>query len=76
MDDKKIVEGVKEKYVETALPKAGGRVRIVRGEHKGVTGALIERNSEHAIALVQTEDSEMLRISFDDLAEWAARPGQ
>jgi hypothetical protein len=71
--DRKIIEGVKEKYVETALPKVGGRVRVLRGEHKGVIGALVERNSDTSMALVQTEDSDMLRISFDDIAEWVGR---
>jgi len=71
--DRKIIEGVKEKYVETALPKVGGRVRVLRGEHKGTVGALVERNSDTSMALVQTEDSDMLRISFDDIAEWVGR---
>lgn len=73
MDNGKLLEGVRQSQVESALPKAGGRVRVLGGEHKGQTGLLLERNSERAQAVVQLDqDMDTAILSFDDLAELAA----
>jgi hypothetical protein len=58
--------------VETALPKAGGAVRVVRGEHKGEVGQLLERNGSLQRAAVQLQgDMTIVQLKFDDVSEWA-----
>jgi hypothetical protein len=65
-----ILEGMLEKDVETALPKVGGNVMILRGEHKGEVGKLLERSSNTSVAAVQLEsEMEVIKSSFDDIAE-------
>jgi len=73
-EDGKVIEDVREKDVETALPKPGGRVRILRGssvkkEHQGQSGKLLERSSSAAKAAVQLDNMEIVTLSFDDVAE-------
>eukprot|EP00466_Bigelowiella_natans_P007939 jgi/Bigna1/44279/e_gw1.92.8.1 len=70
--DQKLVEHVIERNVDTALPKAGGRVMVVLGEHKGKVGTLIERNSKAKKgAVVQLDDEvELCICSFDQVAEY------
>lgn len=67
----KVVEGVTQRNVETALPKAGGKVRVLAGEYKGEVGQLLERDSSTGRGVVRL-DSELTSvvISFDDMAEW------
>jgi len=68
--DRKLVERVIERNVETALPKAGGKVMIVLGEHKGRIGTLLERNSKLQKCLVQFDDDlETYQCGFEKLAE-------
>lgn len=65
-----LVEDVQEKDVETALPKAGGNVLILKGEHKGEIGKLLERNSATSTAAIQLESElEVIKSAFDDIAE-------
>ncbi|KAH7426006.1 hypothetical protein KP509_11G081100 [Ceratopteris richardii] len=67
----KILERVKQEYLETALPKNGGRVLVVGGKYRGRLGRLQERDSERAIGHVQMEeDYEILSFDLDDLAEY------
>lgn len=65
------LSGMKEKFVESALPKAGGNVLVLRGEHKGSVGKLLQRNSDTSQGLVQLEsDMNAVVFAFDDLAEY------
>lgn len=48
--------GVKERHLETVLPARGGKVIVVRGAEKGVTGKLLAKNKEKETALVQVSE--------------------
>jgi len=70
MDNGTLVENVRQKQVETALPKAGGRVLVVGGTHKGIAGKLLERSAQQSKAVVQLDsDLQTVVVGFEDLAE-------
>lgn len=73
-NDGLMIDDVKERYVETALPKAGGRVMVLSGEHKGERGKLLERNSKKNKAVVQLEeDLNIVNLTYDDVSEYLGR---
>jgi G patch domain/KOW motif-containing protein len=62
---------VKQKYLETALPKIGGYVMILSGRNKFQYGKLLERNSKACTGVVQLSESmNLVSIPLDDIAEW------
>ena len=66
-----ILERIKEKYLETALPKEGGRVVILQGQNMYKRGRLLERDSKSGRGVVQlAEDMDVISLSLDDIAEW------
>lgn len=66
-----ILENVKQKYLETALPKMGGDVMILSGRNKFQRGKLLERNSKMCTGIVQLSESmNLVSIPLDDIAEW------
>ena len=70
MTDGEVVE-VKESWIETALPKVGGKVVILQGPHRYKKGKLLERHSSSGKGFVQLyEDMNVLKLSLDDIAEW------
>lgn len=42
----KTFENVKEKHIETVMPKEGGEVIVVRGDRKGETGIMLTRDKK------------------------------
>jgi G patch domain/KOW motif-containing protein len=65
-------EGLTQRMVETALPKPGGSVLVVRGEYRGRRGRLLERDSRKERAVVQLNgDFSVCTLEFDDVSEWA-----
>lgn len=69
--DGRLVEGVKEHNVDTALPKAGGRVMVVVGADKGRVAVLLERNKKMGKCLIQFDDDQkMAKCGFDKIAEF------
>jgi len=70
MDSGKVLE-VKEKDLETALPKPGGNVILLLGRNRLEKGKLVERQSEKGRGLVQFyDDMNIVKVSLDDIAEW------
>lgn len=66
-----VLDRVPENYLETALPKPGGKVIVLAGRNKYSKGKLLERNSKTAKGVVQIfEDMNVLTLSLDDLAEF------
>jgi transcription antitermination factor NusG len=57
--------------VETVVPKPPGRVRILRGEHAGALGKVVERDSTKQRVHVQLDEDEgeILALAFDDVAQ-------
>jgi len=71
--DKKLIENVIEKNVETALPKAGGKAMVVLGKHKGKIGTVLERNSRLQKCVLQfDEDLQHYQCGFEKLAEYVS----
>ena len=69
-------EGLTHAHVETALPKRGGVVLILTGEHRMRRGTLLERRSETARAVVQLGgDLELVECGFEEVAEWVGTAG-
>lgn len=70
-------EGITQQMVETALPKPGGSILVVRGELRGRRGRLLERDSRKDKAVVQLNgDFAVCTLGFDDISEWAGHAGE
>ena len=66
-----VLDRVPERYLETALPKAGGQVIVLAGPERHRKGRLLERNSRNGTGVIQFyEDMHVMTLSLDDLAEW------
>jgi len=76
LEDGRILEGVRQNQLETALPKVGGSVLIIGGSSSkkhliGKQGRLIQRDNDKQKAQVQLLDENIIEtIHFDDLAEY------
>jgi len=71
LDDGKILEGVTEKMIETALPKPGGNILVLAGPLKGQKGILLKRDQDREEATVQIyPDLNVEVIKMDDIAEY------
>lgn len=46
-DNKECIEDLKEKYLETEMPKIGGLVKILKGEHTQKVGKLHSRDKKN-----------------------------
>ena len=64
--------GLKEKHLETVLPKDGGRLKILRGPHRGKDATLHSRDKQKQTAIVQLDDldDQFMTFSLDDVAEF------
>lgn len=66
-----ILDRVPERYLETALPKQGGKAIVLVGDHRFAKGRLLERDSRRSTGVLQVfEDMNVLTLSMDDMAEW------
>lgn len=71
LDDGKVIQEAKQKYLETVLPKCGELCLVVRGKNKGQSATLLDRNKETEIATVQlTEELDVVEVSMDDIAAY------
>jgi len=71
-----LVEGVKQKDLETVIPKPGEKVRVVRGSDKGSLGTLFERKKNDKnveCGVVQlSSDLSISVYELDDIAGYIA----
>jgi len=66
-----LLDRVRQSMVETALPRTGGRVMVLRGAHKQQIGELIDRDKSTQRATVQLQDTmQTCTVMFDDIAEY------
>lgn len=72
MDNGQVIDKVPERYLETALPKAGGNIIVLEGNsHHWKKGKLLERSSEGGYGVIQfAEDLEVVTVSLDSIAEY------
>jgi len=73
LEDGSLVEGVKQRMLETVIPKIGGKVMVVSGPNKGMVGSLLERkkdnNKEDAIVQL-LGDLSISAYSLDDVTQY------
>ena len=74
MENGQVLDKVPERYLETALPKAGGHVIILESKdesHHWKKGRLLEKSSKDGYGIIQLEeDLEVVKVSLDGIAEW------
>ncbi|EGG13859.1 hypothetical protein DFA_11620 [Cavenderia fasciculata] len=74
LDNGKVVDNVKQRMLETAIPRASGStVIIVSGKHKSRVGTLVERRSgsKKETAIVQLiGDLSVLEFDLDDICQY------
>ena len=72
----RVLDEVKERHLENALPKVGSPAMVLLGEHRGETGTLLSRSSARQQASVQIDgDLTIVNLSLDAVAEWVTIPG-
>uniref|UniRef100_A0A7N0RH97 G-patch domain-containing protein n=1 Tax=Kalanchoe fedtschenkoi TaxID=63787 RepID=A0A7N0RH97_KALFE len=78
MDDNgELVQGVEQDFLETAIPRAGGPVLVLYGEHKGIYGTLMERDGETETGIVRDADTHsLLSVSLEQMAEYVGDPAE
>ena len=65
---------VKEKQLETVVPKVGGLVMVLTGEFKGRRGRLMAKDKEREVASVQIAgDMSVETVKMDDIAEYVGQ---
>ena len=67
-----ILEDLEEKNLETVMPKVGGKVLILKGDHKGVIGILKERSKKENNVLIKIEENqlEFIKMTQDDCSSY------
>eukprot|EP01102_Stenamoeba_stenopodia_P000007 TRINITY_DN0_c0_g6_i1.p1 TRINITY_DN0_c0_g6~~TRINITY_DN0_c0_g6_i1.p1 ORF type:complete len:502 (-),score=143.13 TRINITY_DN0_c0_g6_i1:17-1522(-) len=75
LEDGRILEGVRQNQLETALPKVGGSVLIIGTSSKrhliGKQGRLLQRDNDKQKAQVQLLDENTVEtLHYDDIAEY------
>ena len=69
LEDGRVLESVKERYLETILPTIGGACIVLVGPRRGQLATLLEKKKEEGLAIVQlTEDLDIECLSMDYIA--------
>lgn len=67
--DGSVLEGVKQKYLETVLPLCGQSVIVLFGVHCGQSAQLLEKRKDEQNAVVQLcEEMEIVVVQMDQIA--------
>ena len=72
MSDSVTIANVQSGWLSTALPKKGGKIKIVMGKFKGICGVLLKRDKKKELATVQLDsakDGETIKVGYDSLSE-------
>ncbi|OMO67880.1 hypothetical protein CCACVL1_20236 [Corchorus capsularis] len=76
-ESRKLVRGVEQELLETALPKPGGPVLVLYGRHKDVYGSLMERDRDRETGIVRDADShELVNVKLEQIAEFVGDPSE
>lgn len=71
-DDKIYIEDLREKHMETVMPKIGQTVKILKGEHKGKNGILHSRKKKENVVEIQLDQEGLIvKMSQDDCSALA-----
>ena len=66
---KAVLENVRQRDLETALPKPGGIAVVVLGEYRGRDGKVLKRKNNR-VKLQFRDDLSVHKFSFDEVAEY------
>jgi len=70
--DNQVLDSVREKEIETIMPKEHGAIMILKGEHKGEVGRLHERDKKKDRCTIQLSDElDFVTCSQDDCCQVA-----
>ncbi|CAM8970823.1 unnamed protein product [Rhodiola kirilowii] len=76
-DSRELVQGVHQEHLETAIPRPGGPVLVLYGEHKGVYGTLMERDREKETGIVRDADTHsLISVGLEHIAEYVGDPAE
>lgn len=64
------VDSLREKDIETVMPRTGERAMVLGGKQAGEIGLLIERNAKKDFCLLQMEDMAVIKVSQNDCAAY------
>lgn len=68
--DSILYDDLSEKHIETVIPPIGSSVMILRGDHRGHLGKLLQRDRKRNSVLIHsTEDGNTLTLTQDDISE-------
>lgn len=74
-ENRELVQGVDQEFLETVLPRRGGHVLVLYGRHKGVYGSLVERDTDKETGVVRdAETHELLNVRLEQVAEYLGDP--
>ena len=66
-DENEILEDLKEKYMETLIPKKGKSVKILTGSHKGKVGILYDKVDKKSIKVQLDQDKVILLLGRSEV---------
>jgi hypothetical protein len=67
--DGKVIDGVKQKYLETVIPSTGKQCMVVKGAYSGQTGRLHEKDKEKETVVIELNDEmEYVVLKMDDVS--------
>ena len=70
----KLVEGVRQRDIETVLPKSGGEVIVLGGSRRGQRAKLVDINKRREVATLQIyQDMSIVKVHLDDAAQYMLR---
>ena len=70
----KLVEGVRQRDIETVLPKPGGEVIVLGGSRRGQRAKLMDINKRREVATLQIhQDMSIVKVHLDDAAQYMLR---
>lgn len=71
-EEKKLLEDVRQKDLETVIPKSkGAYVMVIGGKYQGQLGKLMERDKSKCKATIQlTSNKHITKISYDYMSEY------
>ena len=72
LDHGAILEGVKQRHLETVLPRSGGECVVLYGPHQGQRARLLEKNKQDETVLVELqEELSIVLLAMDAVAATA-----
>ena len=70
----KRLEGIRQRDIETVLPKPGGEVIVLGGSRRGQRAKLLDINKRREVATLQIyQDMNIVKIHLDDAAQYMLR---